>query len=117
MSRLFKKIDTVFVTVEDMGPSVAWYQECLGLDILWEDAFITVMGGAGETPLTLVRRDSPNRHHPLFNFLTDDIHAARRHLESHGVTVGELIETEVLSTFDFLDRDGNRLNVCCPKER
>lgn len=115
MSAIFKKVDTVFVSVMDMDSAVVWYQDVIGLKPVWQDNYITVMATEGETPVTIYRKDSPEAQHPIFNFLTDDIRIAHNHLRSKGVAVEPIIETEVIDTFDFLDPEGNRLNVCCIK--
>lgn len=116
MNNLFKKIDTVFVTVTEMESAVEWYSNCLGLKPIWQDQHISVMGTGGETPVTIIQQNTSEEEHPLFNFLTDDIEKAHQHLREKGVKVDPITETDILKTFDFLDPEGNRLNVCWLKE-
>jgi catechol-2,3-dioxygenase len=117
MSKLFKRIDTVFLKVRDFDKAIQWYGEVLGLEVRWrhdEGGYAAL--NVGETPLTLVRM-SPNDEAAQdgrisFNFYVPDIHQAHQHLKDHGVDVGEIVDYGDVLSFNFSDLDGNQLGVC-----
>ncbi|MEX2347766.1 MAG: VOC family protein [Balneolaceae bacterium] len=112
MEKLFQKVDTVFVTVENRDKTKAWYQEMLDLKLIWENEYVSVLSTGTGTPITLMPKNDSGDKQPLFNFLTPDIEKAHKHLKENGVEVKPIIEEENLKTFDFIDPEGNKLNVC-----
>lgn len=112
MDQLFQKVDTVFVPVENMDQTKAWYQEILELNVIWQNEYISVLSTGEGTPVTLLRKNDEDSKPLLFNFLTPDIEKAHNHLKKHGAEVEPIIEEKELKTFDFFDPEGNRLNVC-----
>ncbi|MEX0662959.1 MAG: VOC family protein [Balneolaceae bacterium] len=112
MEKLFQKVDTVFVTVKNMEKICTWYEETLGLELIWQNDFISILSTGDGTPVTLLHKKDENGEHPLFNFLTPDINKAHNHLKKSGVYVEPIIDEKELKTFDFKDPEGNRLNVC-----
>lgn len=112
MEKLFQKVDTVFVTVENMEKTSDWYQEMLDLKQIWQNEYISVLSTGTGTPVTLMLKDDTDNKQPLFNFLTPDIEKAHKHLKEKGVDVEPIIKEKGLKTFDFIDPEGNKLNVC-----
>ncbi|TYS55595.1 hypothetical protein FZC74_18930 [Sutcliffiella horikoshii] len=114
MSKLFKRIDTVFLEVTNMERSIGWYTEVLGFSVRWHD----VENGyaaieMGETPLTLVRAEEviPGSH-CLLNFYSSDIYDAHHKLLESGVQVEDVIDYGTVLSFEFKDPDGHILGVC-----
>ncbi|WP_404349240.1 VOC family protein [Sutcliffiella horikoshii] len=114
MSKLFKRIDTVFLEVTNMERSIGWYTEVLGFSVRWHD----VENGyaaieMGETPLTLVRAEkvTPGTH-CLLNFYSADIYVAHMKLAERGVSVDDVIDYGAVLSFEFKDPDGHTLGVC-----
>ncbi|MFE8702787.1 VOC family protein [Cytobacillus sp. FJAT-54145] len=116
MTGIFKRIDTVFLKVNDFEKAIEWYSHVLGFDVRWRDD----QGGyaalnIGETPLTLVRSDREKVESPTvyFNFYTENIEEAHKHLTENGVVVGPIEEDINVKWFKFKDLEGNELEVCC----
>lgn len=116
MKTLFTKVDSVFVYVEDFEKMTEWYCRTLGLECIWEDEYIRILSSEGETPVTLIKKETSQDEYPLFNFLTTDIDKAHAHLKNCGAMVEPIMDTPELKTFDFKDPEGNRLNICFLKE-
>lgn len=114
MEQLFKRIDTVFLQVNNLEKSVKWYTELLGFNLRWidnESGYAAI--NISETPLTLVRTNKvePPPHIP-FNFYTSDIKTAHTKLKENGVEVEGIIAYGNVLSFKFKDIDGNELGVC-----
>ncbi|NLP52580.1 VOC family protein [Bacillus sp. RO1] len=114
MSKLFNRIDTVFLEVTDMEKSIGWYTDVLGFSVRWHD----VENGyaaieMGETPLTLVGAEevTPGSH-CLLNFYSADINAAHQKLVESGVQVEDVMDYGTVLSFEFKDPDGHILGVC-----
>lgn len=61
MSTLFKRIDTVFLKVNDFEKAIDWYCSVLGFTLRWKhEAGGYAALNIGETPLTLVRSSEKN---------------------------------------------------------
>src|SRR4051812_6412013 len=97
MSSIFKRIDTVFLQVNDFEKTIEWYCNVLGFTIRWKDD----KGGyaalnIGETPLTLVRTSSESElmknSRISFNFFTSDVEQAHQHLLQNDVKVDSINE-------------------------
>ena len=80
-------IGQIHITASDIGRSVAFYRDALGLPLLFEVpeqrmAFLD----AGGVRLYLAQAESPEfESHPLLYFRVDDIAAAHRDLAARGV--------------------------------
>ena len=119
MSTLFKRIDTVFLQVNDFDRTIKWYCDVLGFTLRWKDdeggyAALNI----GETALTLVRsKTEPAKNANIsFNFYTADIERAQQLLLQNNVNVGSINEDGQVKWFKFQDIEGNELEVCYFKE-
>ncbi|MFC4559220.1 VOC family protein [Virgibacillus kekensis] len=114
MTKLFKRIDTVFLEVTDIEKSIEWYTDVLDLELRWfqkEGGYAAIE--IGETPLTLVRASEVKpATHCQFNFFTNDIKAAHERLQENNVDVDEIVDYGDVLSFEFRDPDGNILGVC-----
>ncbi|MBT2687461.1 VOC family protein [Bacillus sp. ISL-47] len=117
MSGIFKRIDTVFLQVNDFEKAIDWYSTVLGFPVRWKD---DLSGYAaleiGETPLTLIRSSKQvkeRKNSPIsFNFFVADIEEAHRHLLRHEVKAEQIQDDGTVKWFEFEDLDGNKLGVC-----
>ena len=109
---LVKRIDTVFVEVNDLNYSVKWYTDVLGLKMRWNRNGYAAFS-LGETALTLVQATNvtPANHSP-FNFFTTNIYEVHQFLVENEVVTEEVAEYEDIVTFDFKDPDGHILGFC-----
>lgn len=115
---LLQGIDTVIVRVSDIEASKRWYQEKLGLNIIWDDAEtkLAVLDTNGPTSLTLwqtgqkivINRETAS--YPIFK--TQDAIALRHELQKRGIEVGDVSEDDHVSYFFFYDPEGNVLEAC-----
>jgi len=112
MDRLFKRIDTVFLPVKDLGRAIEWYAATLGFGLRWRSGNYAALN-VSETPLTLYE---PDDFRPVenvgFNFYVTDIEAAHRTLKDEGCETGDIQQGGGVLFFDFQDPDGNALSVC-----
>lgn len=110
---MIKRIDTVFLEVDNLDEAVSWYCENLGLRLRWKNEFGYAAIEVSETVLTLVEntKRSEQSHMP-FNFFTSDIEATYNQLVSKGVKVGKLNSDSRFAHFDFEDLSGNILGFC-----
>ena len=116
---MFKRIDTVFLPVQDTYRSIKWFQEKCGFNLRWHDETngYAAMGiGNGETAFTLVRNPqmgvSKPTEHEWFNLYTSDIHATHQHMLDAGVESTSIQSGGNVEFFQFIDLDGNRIGVC-----
>jgi len=116
---MFKRIDTVFLPVQDTYRSIKWYQEKCGFSLKWHDEAngYAAMGiGNGETAFTLMRNTrvevSSHAEHECFNLYTSDIHATHQYMLDAGVEATPVQSGGNMEFFQFVDLDGNRIGVC-----
>ena len=112
MINFTKRIDTVFVEVNNLDYSINWYSKMLGLTFRWNRngyAAFTV----GETSLTLVQAKDviPSTHYP-FNFFTTNIEDVHKFLLENDVDAEDIAVYDDMRTFDFKDPNGHLLNFC-----
>jgi catechol 2,3-dioxygenase-like lactoylglutathione lyase family enzyme len=115
---LLQGIDTVIVRVSDMAISKAWYQEKLGLEVVWDDAEtrLVVLDTKGPTSLTLwqtaekISVHKETASYPIFK--TGDAKALKEALGKRGVATGDLVQDDYVIYFFFNDPDGNVLEAC-----
>lgn len=115
---LFEGIDTIILRVADVDRSKTWYQEKLGLLVLFEDLplRLVVMETFGPTSLTLWQTDHPvvinpeTSAYPIFS--SRDAVDARARLQSMGVQTDDLVADDAVRYFRFYDPDGNVLEAC-----
>ncbi|WP_078543065.1 VOC family protein [Litchfieldia alkalitelluris] len=114
MEQLFKRIDTVFLTVHNLNEAIEWYTGVLKFSLRWERGNYAALN-IGETPLTLRQAETVD-FEPLkeafFNFYVSDIEFVYQHLLDNGVKVEEIQKEDDVNWFRFYDRDGNALEVC-----
>lgn len=117
MSRLFERIDTVFLQVRDFDKAIQWYTETFGFTVRWrhdEGGFAAL--NVGETPLTIVRLEEgaelPTTKQAFFNFYVKDVEEAHRVLVGAGADCDAIQDPGGVKYFDFRDPDGNLLSVC-----
>jgi len=116
--KILQGIDTVIIRVSDIIKSKQWYQEKLGLTVIWEDNDIklVVLDTGSPTSLTLwqthktINNDKDTASYPIFRIVnaTDARHA----LLEKGVNVSDVIEDSSVNYFIFYDPDGNVLEAC-----
>lgn len=107
-----RKVDTVFVKVDDPHAVAGWYQETLGWPELFRTSHIVVLQAPEGPPVTLL--NPAGGEWSGFNFHAADAVAARHWLLERGVEVGELNQApdQPVTWFWFRDPLGNRLEVC-----
>ncbi|WP_067730826.1 VOC family protein [Oceanobacillus damuensis] len=114
---LIDRIDTICLHVSDVKRASEWYEEILGFQTSFNgDGYCVLDVGEGGIPLTLEKGDMQiNGNQPFPIFFSEHIDQLYTFLAEKGVSVGELQSDGVNRFFDFLDSDGNRLQVCCWK--
>ncbi|KAA0549080.1 VOC family protein [Bacillus sp. BGMRC 2118] len=118
MTPLFKRIDTVFLKVNDFERAIDWYCSVLGFTLRWKES----EGGyaalnIGETPLTLVRSSVKVKESSVsFNFFSPDIETAHHHLKMNHVKVEPIQDEGDVKWFRFYDLEENQLEVCSFRE-
>lgn len=107
-----RKVDTVFVKVDDPHAVAGWYQETLGWPELFRTSHIVVLQAPEGPPVTLL--NPAGGEWSGFNFHAADAVAARHWLLERGAEVGELNQApdQPVTWFWFRDPLGNRLEVC-----
>jgi len=50
-------IFSMYLQVSDLGRSLSFYRDALGLEVAWDDDMVAVLRGAGETAANLVLRE------------------------------------------------------------
>lgn len=114
MEQLFKRIDTVFLTVQNLNEAIEWYTGVLNFSLRWKHGNYAALN-IGETPLTLRQAETAD-FKPLkeafFNFYVENIELVYQHLLDNGVEVEEIKKEDDVQWFRFYDRDGNALEVC-----
>ena len=122
-SAMFKRIDTVFLPVQDTNSSIKWFEDKCGFTLRWHDevnGYAAMDIGNGETAFTLVRSpqmgSSKPKEHEWFNLYTADIHATHHFLLDAGVDATPVQTGGNVEFFQFKDLDGNTIGVCSFEE-
>jgi len=120
---MFKRIDTVFLPVQDTYRSIKWYEEKCGFTLRWHDesnGYAAMDIGDGETAFTLVRNPQMGNpkpaDHEWFNLYTSDIHATHQAMLDVGVEATPIQSGGNVEFYQFKDLDGNTIGVCCFEE-
>lgn len=98
--RSLKRLGQVILYVSNMGRSVEFYQDKLGLPVsypgpeanLAEQFWVTLSTGGFEIALHAGRESGPPAEAPALVFLVEDLEAAVRDVTDHGVTLTEITE-------------------------
>ncbi len=117
-STLLQGIDTLIIRVSDITASSRWYQDNVGLKLVWEDTAmkLVVLDTGGPTSLTLWQTDQKIENkrdtaaYPIFR--TPHAEAARTGLLKKGVRADEIIDDGTVRYFQFFDPDNNVLEAC-----
>lgn len=115
---VFEGIDTVIIRVSNYLVSKKWYEEKLGMEVIFEDhtSKLVVFDTGSPTSLTIWQTDESNSQlkerssYPVFR--TSDAAASRNELEEKDVVADELIEAEGIKFYRFYDPDGNMFEAC-----
>lgn len=120
---MFKRIDTVFLPVQDTKRSIEWFEEKCGFKVRWHDeesGYAAMDIGNGETAFTLVRNpqmgSSRPDEHEWFNLYTTDIHATHHFMLDAGVDATHVQTGGNVEFYQFKDIDGNTIGVCSFEE-
>ncbi|MGX6449472.1 VOC family protein [Patulibacter sp. S7RM1-6] len=115
---MIKKIETVWLPVDDLDRAVGFYRDTLGLDVVdHEGKWAEVTAGDGRIGLNASDRESPaGSGGAVIAFGTDgDIEDAVARLRDKGVTFsGELSEHPWGRIAPFKDSEGNDLQLYAP---
>ncbi|MFO1445220.1 VOC family protein [Bacillus sp. Bva_UNVM-123] len=115
MTKLFQRIDTVFVPTRDIDEALKWYVNILGGEPGWRGDHGEYQSVAfGDTSITLFLTDDQiyfQERRSAFNFYVRNAVEAYEYLKKHGVEVEDVKEYGA-KYFAFFDVDGNRLEVC-----
>ena len=116
---MFKRIDTVFLPVQDTNGAINWFEEKCGFVLRWHDeekGYAAMDVGDGETAFTLVRSPQMGTgqpaQHEWFNLYTSDIHATHHRMLDAGVEATPVESGGNVEFFKFKDLDGNTIGVC-----
>jgi catechol 2,3-dioxygenase-like lactoylglutathione lyase family enzyme len=110
------------IPVTDLDRSKRFYEEALGLQILWDNPVSVRFGCGAGTQLSIFRRGPSTADHTLSHFEVSDIEAVVRGLEERGVTfidyedgplqtTGYIAQTGPARGAWFRDPDGNVLGL------
>jgi len=108
--------------VGDLARAKVFYQETLGLTLLWETPFSIRFGCGSSSELSIFKRGPKATEHTLAHFELTDIDAAVRALEARGVvfldytdgplqTTGHIAQMGPARGAWFRDPDGNTLGL------
>lgn len=102
---------TISVNVSDLQRSIDWYRDALGFDVEYRLdeigwAELTTPFGAVNVGLSQTEDQRAGGTVPTFGVV--DLEAARRHLESRGVKLDEIVDVQgMVKLMGFYDPDGN----------
>ncbi|MGM9951031.1 MAG: VOC family protein, partial [Lysinibacillus sp.] len=114
-------VGCIFIPVTDIEQSAVWYENNLGVKRIdsWEEG-VGFYFPSGSTQLALIKVDAPQptefvrkgkKKNVYYNFVVQDIEAARQHLKENGVVVTAIEDFGGMKGFDFFDPDGNPFSV------
>ncbi len=117
-SPVFEGIDTIIIRVSNYLLSKKWYEEKLGLEVIFEDhnSKLVAFETGSPTSLTIwqtnekVKVLSERNSFPVFR--TSDAEKTFIELSKKEVKTELLIEAEGIKFFRFYDLDGNLLEAC-----
>jgi catechol 2,3-dioxygenase-like lactoylglutathione lyase family enzyme len=113
-------IDHVGLAVKDVQRSVAWYQEMLGLERLYEDVWGDFPGvvGIGNTSVAFFPTDDPDVplplglpiHHVAFRVDRTNFNTAQETLRQKGIEF-EFQDHKIVHSIYFYDPDGHLIEI------
>lgn len=113
-----KRIDAVFVPVNNLENSVKWYMSTFPFKVVYRSSDGLYVGfrfseeGETKTALTLYKvKKIPERNHIAFNFYCDDVDGYHNYLSNQNYRVGEIHGGDGMRFFDLYDPDGNGLGI------
>jgi catechol 2,3-dioxygenase-like lactoylglutathione lyase family enzyme len=120
---VIQSIDHVALAVRDVRRSAAWYQDVLGLERLYEEAwgdFPAVVGTGGtsialfpvegDQPRGRPGRDTLAMRHLAFRVDRSNFARARERLEARGISVS-FQDHDIAHSIYFHDPDGHQLEI------
>ena len=115
---ILEGIDTIIIRVSNYLLSKKWYEEKLGLVVIFEDhnSKLVAFETGSPTSLTIwqtnekVKVFSERNSYPVFR--TSDAEKLFVELSKKNVKIEPLIEAEGIKFFRFYDPDGNLMEVC-----
>lgn len=111
---MFERIDTFCVRVKDIEKSSQWYEESLGLQVIFKGKGYRVLRvGNGSVPLTIEEGEtnpSSNQSYPIL--YSKEIEKTYKKLKEQNVRTSDIHHDEDNHYFDFFDPDHNKLQVC-----
>jgi len=114
---LVKGLSVVYLYVRDIGRSVAFYRDTLGIEFDVSDGWAeTRFPGGTRFALHGVHEGLPEPQNGTIHvdFGVDDIDAAAARLRAAGVQVGEIFRQPYGSHCSFVDLDGYELELFQP---
>lgn len=119
---MFKKVDDVFLNVDDMEKAVAFYRDILGLAVKYQSADWAELD-AGNMTIALRRYGSGPEGRPELGvgegativFEVEDMEVTKAELEGQGVRfIGDVFEYGTVTLAAFEDLNGNVLQIYQP---
>ncbi|WP_273850585.1 VOC family protein [Guptibacillus spartinae] len=111
---MFERIDTFCVRVKDIEKSSQWYEESLGLQVIFKGKGYRILRvGNGSVPLTIEEGEtnpSSNQSYPIL--YSKEIEKTYKKLKEQNVRTSDIHHDEDNYYFDFFDPDHNKLQVC-----
>lgn len=115
---VFEGIDTIIIRVSNYLISKKWYEEKLGLEIIYEDHNSKLVAFETGSPTSLIIWQTDEIMVPQLErnsyliFRTINAFTSREILVKRDVKVEELIESEGIKFYRFYDPDNNLFEAC-----
>jgi catechol 2,3-dioxygenase-like lactoylglutathione lyase family enzyme len=115
---VFEGIDTIIIRVSNYLISKKWYEEKLGLEIIYEDHNSKLVAFETGSPTSLIIWQTDEIMVPQLErnsyliFRTTNAFTSREILVKRDVKVEELIESEGIKFYRFYDPDNNLFEAC-----
>lgn len=114
MTPILNEIGTVFIPVQNIHESKAWYCDLLGVpssgEVIDGHLYVLPMNGTGIVLDSKIYSEKNIYSSPAFHLNTKDINLAYSFMKEKGIEVTTEIENG--HWFTFKDPDGNLLMVC-----
>lgn len=121
-SGLLQGIDTIIIRVSNYETSKNWYQEKLGLTVIWDDPTMRLVVLDTKSPVSItlwqtdkkINVEEDTVSYPIFR--TSNAHSLQEELKKRQVKTSDIIHDDHVTWFKFYDPDGNVLEACQPNE-